>query len=199
MSIRTNYRHTIAACFIGYIVQAIVNNFAPLLFLRFNAELGISLDRIALLVSANFGFQLLIDLLSSRYVDKMGYRFSVCLAHALSAAGLVGLAVLPTLLPDPFLGLLIPVLIYAAGGGLLEVLVSPIVEACPTRNKAGVMSLLHSFYCWGHMAVVLLSTAFFAVFGIANWRALALLWAIVPLMNLFYFLSKGVSKIILYN
>ena len=195
MSIRTNYRHTIAACFVGYIVQAIVNNFAPLLFLTFNVELGVSLDRIALLVSINFGFQLLTDLLASRYVDRLGYRFSICLAHVLSAAGLVGLAVFPALLPDPFMGLLVAVLFYAAGGGLLEVLVSPIVEACPTKNKEGVMSLLHSFYCWGHMAVVLISTAFFALFGIANWRVLAVIWALVPLINLACFARVPIAPL----
>ena len=195
MSARFTYRHTIAACFAGYIVQAIVNNFAPLLFLRFNAELGVSLDHIALLVSANFGFQLLIDLLSSRYVDKLGYRFSICLAHGLCALGLVGLAVLPALLPDPFIGLLVPVLVYAAGGGLLEVLVSPIVEACPTKNKEGVMSLLHSFYCWGHMAVVLISTAFFALFGIAAWRVMAALWAILPLLNMLLFMRVPIAPL----
>jgi len=195
MSIRTNYRHTIAACFIGYVTQAVVNNFAPLLFLTFHAEFGVSLERIALLVSANFGFQLLVDLLSSRYVDKMGYRFSICLAHGACAAGLVGLAFLPSLLPDSFLGLLISVLVYALGGGLLEVLVSPIVEACPTKNKASVMSLLHSFYCWGYVAVVLVSTAFFALFGIRSWRLLAALWALIPLFNMLYFMRVPIATL----
>lgn len=192
---RTNYNHTVYACFIGYIVQAIVNNFAPLLFLTFQSELGISLDRIALLVSVNFGFQLLIDLLASRYVDKFGYRPCVYAAHIFSCVGLIGLAVLPGLISDPFIGLLIPVLTYAVGGGLLEVLVSPIVEACPSDRKEARMSLLHSFYCWGHMGVVLLSTAFFAIFGISNWRIMALIWALVPLANLFFFMTVPIASL----
>lgn len=192
---RTNYNHTVYACFIGYIVQAIVNNFAPLLFLTFQSELGISLDRIALLVSINFGFQLLIDLLASRYVDKLGYRSCVYAAHIFSFVGLIALAVLPGLISDPFIGLLIPVLTYAVGGGLLEVLVSPIVEACPADRKEARMSLLHSFYCWGHMGVVLLSTAFFAIFGISNWRIMALIWALVPLANLFFFMTVPIASL----
>lgn len=162
------YKRTLTACFIGYIVQAIVNNFAPLLFLTFQSTYGIPLSRITLLVTVNFGLQLLIDLLSAGFIDKIGYRASVVLAHIFSAAGLILMTVLPGLLPDAFVGLLISVLVYALGGGLLEVLVSPIVEACPTDNKEKAMSLLHSFYCWGHVGVVLLSTLFFAVFGIEN-------------------------------
>ncbi len=192
---RKNYNHTVYACFTGYIVQAIVNNFAPLLFLTFQSELGISLDRIALLVSINFGFQLLIDLLATRYVDKLGYRPCIYAAHIFSFVGLVGLAVLPGRLGDPFVSLLIPVLTYAVGGGLLEVLVSPIVEACPSDHKEARMSLLHSFYCWGHMGVVLISTAFFALFGIAHWRIVALIWALVPLGNLFFFMTVPIASL----
>lgn len=192
---RDNYNHTVYACFAGYIVQAIVNNFAPLLFLTFQSELGVSLDRIAMLVSFNFGVQLVIDLLASRYVDKFGYRPCVYAAHILSAAGLVSLAVLPGLMGDPFAGLLIAVLIYAMGGGLLEVLISPIVEACPADHKEARMSLLHSFYCWGHMGVVLLSTAFFAVFGVAHWRVMAVIWALVPLFNLFFFMAVPIPSL----
>ena len=192
---RLGYRHTIYACFVGYITQAIVNNFAPLLFLTFHNEFHVSLDRIALLVSINFFIQLITDLLSSLFVDRLGYRRSIYLAHVLSALGLTLLAVLPAALPDGYLGLLIATAVYAVGGGLLEVLVSPIVEACPTDNKASVMSLLHSFYCWGHMGVVLLSTAFFALFGVARWRVMALVWALVPLGNLFYFMAVPIASL----
>lgn len=181
------YDHTIYACFIGYIVQAIVNNFVPLLFLTFHGTYGISLDKITMLVTFNFGIQLLVDLLSVKFVDRIGYRICIVAAHILAAAGLVGLTFLPEVLPDPFLGLLIAVAVYAIGGGLLEVLVSPIVEACPTKRKEAAMSLLHSFYCWGHVGVVLLSTAYFALFGIENWRYLAALWALIPVINTFYF------------
>ena len=192
---RDNYTNTVYACFTGYIVQAIVNNFAPLLFLTFQSELGVSLDRIAMLVTFNFGIQLIIDLLASRYVDKFGYRPCVYAAHILSIAGLIGLAVLPGLTGDPFVGLLIAVLIYAMGGGLLEVLISPIVEACPADHKEARMSLLHSFYCWGHMGVVLISTAFFAIFGIAHWRIMAVIWALVPLANLVFFMSVPIPSL----
>lgn len=183
MEKRENYNRTLVACFVGYIVQAIVNNFVPLLFLTFQGTYGISLEKITLLVTFNFGLQLIIDLVSISFVDRIGYRASMILAHVLAALGLILLTVLPDVMGDPFVGLLLAVLVYAAGGGLLEVLVSPVVEACPTKNKEKAMSLLHSFYCWGHVGVVLLSTAFFGIFGIGNWKILALIWALVPVVN----------------
>ena len=193
---KLTYRHTISACFIGYIVQAILNNFAPLLFLTFQSSYRIPLTQITMLVTVNFGVQLLVDLLSAGFVDKIGYRASMGIAHLTSALGLVLLAFLPELLPAPFFGLLIAVIVYAVGGGLLEVLVSPIVESCPTDNKAKTMSLLHSFYCWGHVGVVLISTAFFAVFGIGNWKILAVLWAVVPFLNFFLFLRVPIAPLV---
>ena len=182
------YQKTIYACFTAYIVQAIVNNFVPLLFLTFQSGYHIPLSRITLLVTFNFGLQLLVDLASVGFVDRIGYRASMALAHALAAAGLALLAILPEILPSPFLGILLSVMVYAVGGGLIEVVVSPVVEACPSNHKEQAMSLLHSFYCWGHVAVVLLSTVFFALFGTEHWRVLALVWALVPLCNLFAFL-----------
>ncbi len=179
-----HYQKTIYACFVGYIVQAIVNNFVPLLFLTFQASYGIPLSRITMLVTINFGLQLLVDLASVGFVDRIGYRTSMVLAHALAAAGLILLAALPELLPSPFAGILLSVCVYAVGGGLLEVLVSPVVEACPSGHKEQAMSLLHSFYCWGHVGVVLVSTAFFALFGVEHWRVLALVWALIPLGNM---------------
>ena len=180
---KPSYQKTIYACFIGYIVQAIVNNFVPLLFLTFEKTYRIPLSRITMLITINFGIQLLVDLLSAGFVDKIGYRISVVLAHIFAAVGLAGLVFLPDLLPDPFAGLLLAVCIYALGGGLIEVLISPIVESCPTDNKEKAMSLLHSFYCWGHVGVVLLSTLFFRIFGIANWKYMALVWALIPIAN----------------
>lgn len=181
------YQKTIYACFIGYIVQAIVNNFVPLLFLTFESTYHVPLSQITILITFNFGIQLLVDLLSAGFVDKIGYRASILIAHVASASGLLGLAVLPEILPNAYAGLLISVTIYALGGGLLEVLVSPIVESCPTKNKEKAMSLLHSFYCWGHVAVVLLSTLFFSVFGIENWKILTCIWIIIPVANAFLF------------
>jgi len=191
-----NYKGTIYACFLGYIVQAIVNNFVPLLFLTFQSQYGISLSKITMLVTFNFGLQLLIDLLSISFIDKIGYRISMVLAHIFAAGGLLSLTILPEVTKDPFHGILISVMIYAVGGGLLEVLVSPIVEACPSENKEKTMSLLHSFYCWGHVGVVLLSTLFFAIFGIENWKILLLLWAVVPILNALIFTQVPIALLI---
>lgn len=184
---KNKYQLTMFACFIGYIVQAIVNNFLPLLFVTFQKTYSIPLTQITLLITLNFGIQLVIDMLSAGFVDKIGYRASAIIAHVCSAAGLVLLTVLPGAFPDPFAGILIAVFIYAIGGGLIEVLISPILEACPTDNKEKAMSLLHSFYCWGHVGVVLISTLFFTLFGIENWKILAVCWAVVPAVNIILF------------
>ena len=193
---RKKYKNTVYACFIGYIVQAIVNNFVPLLFLTFQSQYGISLSKITMLVTFNFGLQLLVDLVSISFVDKIGYRISAILAHVFSAAGFILLTILPEVMADPFYGILIAVMVYAVGGGLLEVLISPIVEACPTDNKEKAMSLLHSFYCWGHVGVVLLSTLFFAIVGIENWKMLAILWAIVPVLNAVFITQVPIPPLI---
>lgn len=186
-SIKKSYEHTIYASYLGYIVQAIVNNFAPLLFLTFASQYDLSLDKITLITTINFLVQLTVDFLSAKYIDKIGYRKAIMLAHVFSALGLAGLAVFPKIFPSAYAGILAAVCCYAVGGGIIEVLVSPIVEACPTKKKEAAMSLLHSFYCWGHVAVVLVSTGFFVLFGIGKWEILALIWAIVPFVNIFYF------------
>lgn len=191
-----NYKITIYACFVGYIVQAIVNNFVPLLFLTFQSVYDIPLSKITFLVTFNFGIQLLIDAVSPFFIDKIGYRTSVILAHIFSAAGLFLLTLLPEFFSEPFTGLLIAVMVYALGGGLLEVLISPIVEACPTDNKETAMSMLHSFYCWGHVGVVLLSTVFFSLAGIGNWKYMALLWMLVPLCNMVLFFFVPMASLI---
>lgn len=181
------YKLTIFSCFVGYVVQAIINNFAPLLFLTFQTAYRIPLSQITLLITVNFGVQLLVDILAAKFVDKIGYRPCIVVAQAFCLLGLVGLTVLPELLPSAYAGLTVSVVLYAIGGGLLEVLVSPIIEGCPSDNKEKTMSLLHSFYCWGHVAVVLLSTLFFRFVGIAHWRYLALIWALFPLADLVLF------------
>ncbi len=190
------YQKTIYACFLGYIVQAIVNNFVPLLFLTFESTYNIPLSKITLLITFNFGIQLLVDLLSAGFVDKIGYRVCAVAAHIFSALGLLGLSILPEILPDAYIGLLISVTIYALGGGLLEVLVSPIVESCPSKNKEKTMSLLHSFYCWGHVGVVLFSTLFFKIFGIDNWKILTCIWIIIPLANAFLFTRVPLAPLV---
>ena len=184
--IRQNYNATIYASYLGYVTQAIVNNFAPLLFLIFARDFSLSLTQITAITTVNFAVQLGVDLVSARVVDRIGYRPCIVAAHVFAAAGLVGLALLPHVLPA-YTGLMISVVLYAIGGGITEVLISPIVEACPTQRKEAAMSLLHSFYCWGHVALVLVTTAFLAVFGEGSWPVLACLWALVPLANIVLF------------
>lgn len=195
-SIRTSYSHTIAASYLGCVTQAVVNNFAPLLFLTFQTQMGLSLEQITLLTTVNFSVQLLVDFLSVKAADRIGYRVCIVAAHLFSAAGLAALAILPGLIQNAYAGLIAAVTLYAIGGGLIEVLVSPIVEACPTEKKEAAMSLLHSFYCWGHVAVVLLSSAFFQLAGIGNWRVMACIWALLPLGNAVYFALVPIRPVV---
>ena len=184
---KPTFKHTLIACYIGYITQAIVNNLAPLLFVTFQNEFNLSLTMIGALISVNFVTQIITDLIAAKYVDRIGYRAATVLAHIMATLGLVSLAVLPGLLPNPYVGMLTAIILCAIGGGLNEVLISPIVESLPGDQKEQAMSLLHSFYCWGHVGVVLLSTLFFATIGVSNWRILCVLWAIVPFFNIFLF------------
>ena len=193
---RIGYKHTVAASFTAFVVQAVVNNFAPLLFLTFQAQYGIELSKITVLITANFFIQIFVDLTAVLFVDRIGYRASTVLAHAMCATGLIFMTILPEILPSPFVGLLISVVLYAVGGGLLEVIVSPIVEACPTDNKEKMMSLLHSFYCWGSVAVVGISTLYFSIFTTANWKYLALIWAVVPAVNALNFVRVPIAPLI---
>lgn len=196
MTENRKYQKTLVACYLGFVTQAISANFAPLLFLTFQNIYGISLEKIALIPVVFYLTQLLIDLGATKFADKLGYRICVVISQVLSAMGLVLLTVLPEMLPVPFLGILIAVVFYAIGSGLAEVLVSPIVEACPFENKDGRMSLLHSFYCWGAVGVILGSTLFFAAFGTENWKILTLIWALVPLVNVFQFLTCPIERLV---
>lgn len=193
--IKNNFRHTIYACYLGYITQAVINNLAPLLFLIFHDAFGIELSKITLIITVNFMVQLGVDFISAYFVDKIGYRRCMVAAHIFAALGIGSMAYLPFVM-NPFTGLLISSTLYAIGGGLLEVLVSPIVEACPTKNKASVMSLLHSFYCWGTVGVVIISTLFLHVFGRDSWRELVLLWIILPLFNSLYFTQVPIAPLV---
>lgn len=190
-----NYNKTLLACYLGFITQAICANFAPLLFLKFHSDYAISLGRIALIPTAFFLTQLVIDVFCAKFVDRIGYRRSVITSALTSALGLAGLAFIPDLFADPFVGIMICVVIYAVGSGLLEVLGSPIVEACPFEHKDAVMSTLHSFYCWGCVGVILLSTLFFAAFGIEHWRWLACIWALIPLYNIYNFATCPIEHL----
>lgn len=189
------YKKTLTACYLGFITQAIAANFAPLLFLKFHNDYGIPLKKIALISVAFFFTQIIVDLLCARFADRIGYRKCVVASELFSAAGLIGLAFLPELLPDPFIGIILCVIVYAMGSGLIEVLCSPIVEACPFDHKEAVMSLLHSFYCWGSVGVILLSTLFFAIFGIDTWKWLVCLWAVIPLFNIYNFAKCPIENL----
>ena len=191
-----NYKKTLKACYLGFITQAIAANFTPLLFLKFHTEYGIPLGQIALISTTFFFTQLIVDVLCAKYVERIGYRRAVVVSEVASVIGLVGLAFLPEILPSPFAGIIVSVIIYAIGSGLIEVLVSPIVEACPFENKESIMSLLHSFYCWGTVAVILLSTLFFNVFGISNWKWMACVWALLPLYNIYNFMTCPIEYLV---
>ena len=191
-----DFQKTKKACYLGFITQAIAANFAPLLFLKFHKDYGISLGNIALISTVFFFTQLLVDLFCAKFVDRIGYRFSIVVSEVLSALGLIGLAFLPDLLPDAFAGILISVTIYAMGCGLIEVLVSPIIEACPFENKEATMSFLHSFYCWGTVGTIVISTLFFKIFGMDSWKWLAVIWALIPAYNIFNFATCPIVPIV---
>ncbi|MBQ4067577.1 MAG: MFS transporter [Clostridia bacterium] len=196
MTKQKNYKKTLIACYLGFVTQAITANFAPLLFLTFKGSYGITLEKIAMIPLVFYLTQLIVDLAATKFADKIGYRACVIASQLVSALGLILMTVLPELLPVPFVGILISVVLYAIGSGLIEVLVSPIVEACPFENKDGMMSLLHSFYCWGAMSVILGSTLFFTVFGIENWKILAYVWALIPLLNTFNFINCPIERLV---
>lgn len=190
------YRKTLAACYLGFITQSIAANFAPLLFLTFQSSYGVSLEQVALIPTVFYLTQLVVDLGATKFADKIGYRICVVASQVFSVTGLMLLAILPEMLPAPFVGILCAVVLYAIGSGLVEVLVSPIVEACPFENKEGMMSLLHSFYCWGAVGVILGSSLFFVLFGTENWQILTLIWALVPLVNIFLFLTCPMERLV---
>ena len=198
MSVRSNYKHTFYASYAGYFVQAIINNFIPLLFLTFQSSFDLSYDKISLLIVINFGVQLCVDFISAYFIDKIGYRTSVIAAHVFATLGLAGLGIFPFIM-NPYSGIILSIIIYATGSGLIEVIISPLVEACPSDSKAGAMSLLHSFYCWGQMCVVIFSTLFFNIAGITNWRLLAFLWACIPLLNGIYFSLVPIPEVLSEN
>ena len=191
-----NYKKTKIACYLGFITQAIAANFAPLLFLKFHSDYNISLGNIALISTCFFFTQLVVDIFCARFVDRIGYRTCIVASEVSSALGLIGLAFLPEILPNPFIGIIISVMIYAIGSGLIEVLCSPIIEACPFENKEATMSLLHSFYCWGSVGTILVSTVFFVIFGIDSWKWLAVLLALVPAINIYNFATCPIEYLV---
>lgn len=196
MQLKKKYKKTLLACYLSFITQAICANFLPLLFLTFHKDYGISLGNLAFLSTTFFLTQLIVDFSCAKIVDKIGYRPCIIVSEVTCGVGLAGLSVIPDILPSPFIGIIVCVIIYAIGSGLIEVLASPIIEACPFENKDSVMSLLHSFYCWGSLAVILFSTLFFTLFGLGNWKILALIWAIIPLYNIYNFATCPMENLL---
>ena len=193
---RIGYKHTVAASFTAFVVQAVVNNFAPLLFLTFQAQYGIELSKITVLITANFFIQIFVDLTAVLFVDRIGYRASTVLAHAMCATGLIFMTILPEILPSAFAGLLISVFCYAVGAGLLDITINPIVNSCPSTNSNQLLCLLHSFYCWGSVAAVGISTLFFALFSTDNWKIMSLIWAILPIVNAVMFTRVPIAPVV---
>lgn len=190
-----DYNKTKVACYLGFVTQAIVANFPPLLFMVFYREYDIPIAMLAYIPAVFYIVQLVTDFLCAKF-KNLDYRRSIIVSEITSALGLIGLAFLPQLFSNPLIGILVCVTVYAVGSGLIEVLCSPIIEACPFENKEGMMSLLHSFYCWGAVAVILGSTLFFYLFGLANWRYLTFLWALVPLYNIYNFSICPIAPIV---
>ncbi|TPF91653.1 sugar MFS transporter [Bifidobacterium sp. UTBIF-78] len=191
-----NYDRTVVACFIGYVTQAVINNFMPLLFVTFAAMFGISMARLSALITVNFITQLIVDVLAGRFVDRIGYKPCIIAAHVAALAGLLVLGLVPTHVADPYPAILAAIILYALGGGLIEVMVSPIVEACPSEHKAKAMSLLHSFYCWGQLGTVVISTLFLFAFGTGSWPVLACLWGVVPIAGIVMFAGAPMPRIV---
>lgn len=179
--IKNNYKTTICAAMLGYITQAIMLNFPPLLYIFFQTDYGLTLSQVSFLITANIIVELIVDVIVSRCAVRIGYRPMVLIGSAFAVLGLIAMIVLPSFMESKFLALILSMMLCGAGGGIMEVLISPIVEACPTKNKTGMMSLLHSFYCWGQAGVVLFSTLFFLAFGLENWIYAAIFWTIIPL------------------
>lgn len=184
---KNNYKSTLCASFLGYITQAIMLNFPPLLYIFFQTNLGLTLSQVSFLITANIVVELIVDMIVSKYAVKIGYRPLIICATIFAISGLFSMFILIEIIANPFVALILSMGLCGAGGGIMEVLISPIVEACPTKNKTGMMSLLHSFYCWGQAAVVLITTVFFLIFGIENWQFIAIFWTLVPLTSMILF------------
>ena len=192
------YKSTKYACYTGYVVQAVINNLAPLLFVIFSRRFEITLERLSVLITINFITQTIIDVASVKFVDKIGYRILSVLSQSVTFLGLASMAVLPIVLPNPYTGIVISIILCAIGSGLTEVIISPIVESIPGEKKTSEMSLLHSFYCWGQVLTVIVTTLLIKVFGEKYWFIAPAFWAFIPLFNSINFstvpLEKTLSK-----
>lgn len=187
MNIARSYGLTKVACYIGYVVQAVVNNLLSLLFVIFNAQpYNISLEKLGSIIFINFAAQLFIDYISVFFTSRFGYKKCVVFAQATSVVGFVLLGFLPRVI-EPYFGILFSILFLAVGSGLIEVLISPIIEALPSDNKASNMSFLHSFYCWGQVLTVIGTTALVFALGNDKWFYIPFVWSIIPFINTLLF------------
>lgn len=187
------YNATRVACYIGYIVQAIINNFLPILFIALQDVYGLGYEKLARLVVFNFVTQMVTDIITPKIVGKIGYKNTVIMCHFSAAAGLVLLGVLPKLI-SPYIGIIISIIIYAFGSGLIEVIVSPIIEMLPTKDKSGNMAVLHSFYCWGQAFTIIVTTVLVKIFGYSDWALIPMVWAIIPFINMFFFMGVPIVE-----
>ena len=176
------YSLTLTACYVGYVIQAMVNNLSPLLFVQFKRQFALDSAMLSFIIFINFGLQIIVDSLSAKITEKIGYRAGAILAQVFSCTGLVCLGVLPNVI-NPFAGIITATVLMAIGGGFVEVILSPVIEALPLGNKSGAMCFLHSFYCWGHIFTVLAATIYFNLFTIDAWRYLPVALAVIPLLN----------------
>lgn len=189
----SKYRSTKLACYVGYIVQAVINNFLPILFIALQDVYELSYEKLARLIVFNFVTQMVTDLITPKIVEKTGYKKAAVICHGAAALGLALLGILPRFIP-PYSGIIISIIVYAFGSGLIEVLVSPIIEMLPTTDKSGNMSILHSFYCWGQAFTIIVTTFLVKVFGYGNWTIIPLVWAVLPFINMFFFMRVPVVE-----
>lgn len=188
------YLPTKLAGYVGFIVQAIVNNFLPILFIVFQDVYGLGYEKLGRLIVINFATQMFIDFITPKIIHKLGYRRAAFLCQFTACVGLCLMAVLPRFMSNTYLAIIISIVFYATGSGLMEVILSPMIEMLPTGNKSGNMAVLHSFYCWGQTVVVPLTTLMVFIFGRENWTYIPLVWAVVPFVNMFTFLRVPIVE-----
>lgn len=191
---KINYTPTKISAYVGYFVQAIVNNFLPILFVAFQDIYGIGYEKLGRLIVFNFITQMVTDILSPKIISLLGYRKTAVMCQLIAALGLTLAAVLPNVLPNAYIGIVLAVIVYAFASGLMEVIISPMIEMLPTSNKSGNMSLLHSFYCWGQAITTVGTTLLLSAFGYRGWTYIPLIWAIVPFINAFSFIRVPIVE-----
>ena len=182
---RYSYTHTKISCYLGYTSQAISFSIPPLFFAIFNTRLNMSLSQIAFVIFMCFIIQLIVDAVAVKYVDRIGYRKSMIAGQITAASGLLFLGILPEFMENSYLGFFIAAVFYSIGCGITEVIVSPIIEYLPTKNKAAEMSLLHSSYSWGTVIAILATSFLLVLFGRVNWFVIPVLWALIPFYNIY--------------